>query len=39
MADLLIDWFGFDKTTTAVVHSTIAKQLNPNKQNRRSAVQ
>ena len=36
-ADLLIDWFGFDQSSKA--NSTQAKQLNPNKINRRSAVQ
>ena len=34
-ADLLLDSFGFEQTSKAVVHSTKAKQLNPNKQNRR----
>ena len=30
-ADLLFDWFGFDLKSKAFVHSTKAKQLNPNK--------
>ena len=39
MADLLFDCFGFDQTSKTVVHSTSAKQLNPNKINIRSVVQ
>ena len=39
MAHLLFDWFGFDQTSKTVVHSTEAKQLNPSKINRRSAIQ
>ena len=39
MADLLFDWFGFNQTSKAYQNSTKAKQLNPNKINRRSAVQ
>ena len=38
-ADLLFDWFGFNQTSKTVVHSTWAKQLNPNKITRRSVVQ
>ena len=37
-SDLLSDWFGFDQTSKTVVCATEAKQLNPNKINRRSAV-
>ena len=39
MADFLFDWFGFDQTSKAVANLTKAKQLNPKKINRRSAVQ
>ena len=39
MVDLLFDRFGFDQTNKAVANSTYAKQLNPNKINRRSATQ
>ena len=40
MAVLLFDRFGFDQTSKAVANSTSAKQpKNPNKINRRSAVQ
>ena len=39
MADLLFDWFGFDQTSKADSNSTQAKQLNPNKISKRSAVQ
>ena len=34
-ADLQFDWCGFDKTTKTDANSTKAKQLNPNKMNRR----
>ena len=37
-AELLFDLFGFDQTSKTVIHSTLAKQLNPNKINRRSAI-
>ena len=36
--DLLFDWFGFNHTSKAYANSTLSKQLNPNKINRRSAV-
>ena len=39
MADPLFNWFGFDQTSKAVSISTYAKQLNPNKINKRSAIQ
>ena len=39
MLDLLFDQFGFDQTNKAVANTTYAKQLNPNKINRRSAIQ
>ena len=35
MADLLFDWLEFDQTSETVLHSTKAKQLNPNKLNKR----
>ena len=38
-ADLLFDCFGVDQTSKAVANSTKARQLNPKKINRRSAVQ
>ena len=38
MADLLFDWLEFDQTSETVLHSTKAKQLNPNKLNKRSAI-
>ena len=38
MADLLFEWFGFDQTSKTVVHAAKAKQLNPNKHIRKSAV-
>ena len=37
-ADLLIDWFGFEQTSKAVVNSTKANHQNPNKINRRSVI-
>ena len=37
-ADLLLDGFGLDQTSKAVAHLTRAKQPNPIKINRRSAV-
>ena len=36
--DFLFEWFGFDPTSKAVTNSTWAKQQNPNKISRRSAV-
>ena len=33
----LFDWFGFDQTCKSLSNSTKAKQLNPNRSNRRSA--
>ena len=39
MAGLLFDWFGFNQPNKSVANSTYAKQLNPNKINRRSDVQ
>ena len=36
--DLQFDWYGFDPTCKTVFHSTYAKQLNPNKIDRRSVV-
>ena len=33
------DWFGFEQTSKSVAYSTCAKQLNPNKINRRRRVQ
>ena len=39
MADLLFDQFEFDQKIKSVVNLTYAKQLNPKKENRRSAVQ
>ena len=39
MADLLFDWFVFDQTCKYLSKSTKAKQLNPNRSNRRSAIQ
>ena len=38
-ADLQFDWFGFDQTCTSLSNSTLAKQLDPNQSNRRSAIQ
>ena len=38
LADLLFDWFGFDLTCKSLSNWTKAKQLNPNRSNRRSAV-
>ena len=34
----MANWFGFDQTRKAVVHTTKVKQLNPNKINRRPAL-
>ena len=39
MAELLLDWFGFDQTSKALVHATKAKELITNKINTRSDVQ
>ena len=39
MTDLQFDWFGCNQTSKADANSTQAKQLNPNKINRRSAEQ
>ena len=38
-ADRLLDWFGVNQASKSTVTSTKAKQLNPSKQNKRSAVQ
>ena len=38
-ADFQFDWFGFDQKRKTVANSTYAKLLNPNKINRRSAIQ
>ena len=39
MAELLLDWFGFDQTSKTLVHATKAKELITNKINTRSDVQ
>ena len=39
MAELLLDWFGFDQTSKTLVQATKAKELITNKINTRSDVQ
>ena len=39
MADIFFDWFGFEQICKSLSNSTQAKQLNPNRSNRRPAIE